>query len=55
VCRGEPPAPCTEWRLGTKTETYVFREAAPEGAGALQHAFDALRAAYADVPSNEER
>lgn len=55
VCRGKPPEACTEWRLGTKTETYVFREVAPEGAGALRRAFDALRAAYADVPSNEER
>lgn len=54
VCRGKLPAPCTEWRLGTKTETYVFREVAPAGAGALRRAFDALRATYADVPSSEE-
>jgi hypothetical protein len=55
VCRGKPPAPCSEWRLGTKTETYVFREVGPAGEGALKRAFDALRAAYGDVPSNEER
>jgi hypothetical protein len=55
VCRGPAPAPCTEWRVATKTETYVFREVPPAGGAALQRAFDALRGAYADVPANEER
>ena len=55
VCRGPEPRPCTEWHLGTKTETYVFRQATPAGEGALRRAFDALRAAYADVPAREER
>ena len=27
VCRGPAGAPCSEWRLSTKTEVYVFREA----------------------------
>ncbi|HQQ77301.1 MAG TPA: hypothetical protein PLB01_08085 [Thermoanaerobaculia bacterium] len=55
VCRGGPAAACTEWRVATKIETYVFREAPPEGGASLRRAFDALRGAYADVPSSEER
>lgn len=55
VCRGKPPAPCTEWHLATKVETYVFREAGPPGAGALRRAFDAVRGTYPDIPSSEER
>jgi hypothetical protein len=55
VCRGGAAAPCTEWRVATKTETYVFRESPPEGGATLRRAFDALRGAYADVPSAEER
>ena len=52
--RGEG-ATCTEWRVSTKTETYVFREAPPAGGAELRRAFDALRGAYADLPSSEER
>lgn len=48
-------AACTEWRVSTRTETYVFRESPPAGGAALRRAFDALRAAYADVPSSEAR
>jgi hypothetical protein len=55
VCRGGGKAPCTEWRVATKTETYVFREVPPAGGASLRRAFDALRGAYADVPSTEER
>lgn len=54
VCRGEAGR-CTEWRLLTKTETYVFREAPSAGGATLRRAFDALRGAYADVPSSEKR
>jgi hypothetical protein len=53
VCRGG--AACTEWRVATKTETYVFRESPSEGGASLRRAFDALRGAYADVPSDEQR
>ncbi len=52
--RGEGAA-CTEWRVSTKTETYVFREAPPAGGVELRRAFDALRGAYADLPSSVER
>ncbi|HEY3348335.1 MAG TPA: hypothetical protein VGM13_00995 [Thermoanaerobaculia bacterium] len=55
VCRGGAAAPCTEWRVATKTEDYVFREVPPAGGASLRRAFDALRGAYADVPSTEER
>lgn len=55
VCRGGAAAPCTEWRVATKTEEYVFREVAPAGGASLRRAFDALRGAYADVPSSEAR
>jgi hypothetical protein len=55
VCRGGAAAACTEWRVATKTEEYVFREVPPAGGASLRRAFDALRAAYADVPSTEER
>lgn len=54
-CPGGPAAPCTEWRLSTRTDTYVFREVPPAGGEALRRAFDALRGAYADIPSSEER
>jgi hypothetical protein len=54
-CAGGPPAPCSEWSVSTRTETYVFREVPPAGGAALRRAFDALRGAYADVPSAEER
>jgi hypothetical protein len=54
-CPGGVAAPCTEWRVSTRTETYVFREAPAAGGTALRRAFDALRGAYADVPSAEER
>jgi hypothetical protein len=52
-CRGPAAAPCTEWRLSTKTETYVFREVPPARGETLRRAFDALRGAYPDVPSSE--
>ncbi len=55
VCRGGAAAPCTEWRVSTKTETYVFRELPSAAGAALRRAFDALRGAYADVPSEELR
>jgi hypothetical protein len=55
VCRGGAAAPCTEWRVATKTEEYVFREVPPADGASLRRAFDALRGAYADVPSAEER
>jgi hypothetical protein len=55
VCRGGSTAPCTEWRIATKTETYVFRESPSAGGEAIRRAFDALRGAYADIPSNEDR
>jgi len=55
VCLGGAAAPCTEWRVATKTETYVFRELPSAGGASLRRAFDALRAAYADVPSAEKR
>jgi hypothetical protein len=55
LCRGAARAPCTEWRLSTKNETYVFREVPPAGGETLRRAFDALRGAYPDVPSTEER
>ncbi|MBK9061670.1 MAG: hypothetical protein IPL89_00460 [Acidobacteria bacterium] len=55
VCRGGADAPCTEWRVATKTEDYIFREVPPAGGASLRRAFDALRGAYADVPSAEER
>ena len=55
VCRGGAAAKCTEWRVATKTEEYVFRELPPAGGASLRRAFDALRGAYADVPSNEAR
>jgi hypothetical protein len=55
VCRGGAAAPCTEWRVATKTEEFVFREVPPQGGASLRRAFDALRGAYADVPSTEER
>ena len=54
-CGREAASPCTEWRVLTKTETYVFRESPPAGGAAVRRAFDDLRAAYADVPSSEER
>lgn len=54
-CPGGLAAPCTEWRVSTRSETYVFREVPPAGGSALRRAFDALRGAYADVPSSEER
>jgi len=47
-------APCTEWRVATRTETYVFRARAAGTDAELRSAFDALRAAY-DVPSKETR
>lgn len=53
VCRGG--APCSEWRVSTKTDVYVFREAPPSSGAVLRRVFDALRAAYADVPSEETR
>jgi hypothetical protein len=46
--------PCTEWRVSTRAETFVFREVPPAGGSALRRAFDALRGAYADLPSSEE-
>ncbi len=49
-----PGAPCTEWRVATRTETYVFRARAAGADAELKSAFDALRAAY-DVPSGETR
>jgi hypothetical protein len=55
LCRGGPPSPCTEWRVSTKTEAYVFREAPPAGGRTLRRVFDALRGAYGEVPSAEER
>ena len=55
LCPGASGAPCTEWRVFTKTETYVFRESPPVGGGALRRAFDALRGAYGDLPSSEAR
>jgi hypothetical protein len=54
-CRGAAGAPCTEWRLSTKGETYVFREVPPAGGETLRRVFDALRGAYPGVPSDEER
>jgi hypothetical protein len=54
-CRGAADAPCTEWRVSTKNETYVLREAPPAGGTTLRRAFDALRGTYPDVPSSEER
>ncbi len=51
VCPRGPDAPCLEWRVSTKTETYVFREEPPASGAVLRRVFDALRAAYADVPS----
>ncbi len=54
-CGREAGSPCTEWRISTKTETYVFRESPPVTGATLRRAFDALRAAYADVPSSEVR
>lgn len=54
-CRGGPEAPCTEWRLSTKNETYVFREVPPAGGATLRRAFEALLGAYPDIPSGEER
>lgn len=55
VCPGGASKPCTEWRVTTRTETYVFRESPPAGGAALRRAFDALRGTYADIPSSEER
>jgi hypothetical protein len=55
VCRGGAGAPCTEWHVATRTETFVFREVPPAGGDALRRAFAALRGAYADVPSGEKR
>jgi hypothetical protein len=54
-CRGAAGAPCTEWRLSTKNETYVFREVPPAGGEILRRVFDALLGAYPDLPSTEER
>jgi hypothetical protein len=54
LCRGAPSA-CTEWRVSTRTETYVFRETPPAQGASLRRAFDALRGAYADIPSAETR
>lgn len=54
-CRGAAEAPCTEWRLSTKNETYVFREVPLARGETLRRVFDALRGAYPDVPSTEER
>lgn len=54
-CPGGVAAPCTRWRVSTRTETYVFREVSPAGGVALRRAFDALRGAYPDLPSSEER
>jgi hypothetical protein len=54
-CPGGLAAPCTEWRVSTRTETFVFREAPPAGGTALRRAFDAVRGAYGDIPSSEER
>jgi hypothetical protein len=54
-CPGGTPAPCTEWRVFTRTDAYVFREVPPAGGATLRRAFDALRAAYADLPSSEVR
>jgi hypothetical protein len=54
-CHGAPGTPCTEWRLSTKNETYVFREVPPAGGEVLRRVFDALRGAYPGVPSDEER
>lgn len=55
VCPGGPKAACTEWRVSTKTETYAFRELPSASGAVLRRIFDALRAAYADVPSEETR
>jgi hypothetical protein len=55
TCPGGLAAPCTEWRVSTHAETYVFREVPPAGGAALRRAFAALRGAYADLPSSEER
>lgn len=55
ACPKGAAAPCTEWRLATKTETYVFREAPEAGGGVLRRVFAAFRAAYADLPSSEAR
>ena len=55
VCPGKADMACTEWRLVTKTETYVFRETPSRGGATLKRAFDALRGAYPDVPSSEKR
>ena len=54
-CPAGPAAPCTEWRVSIRTETYVFRETPSADGSALRRAFDALRGAYADVPSSETR
>ena len=55
VCPGGAEKPCTEWKLATKTETYVFREDPPAGGAALRRVFEALRGAYAELPSAETR
>ena len=55
VCPGGAERPCTEWRLATKTETFVFREVPPAGGATLKRVFEALRAAYAELPSAETR
>jgi hypothetical protein len=55
VCRGGAAPACTEWRVATKTETYVFREAPARDGAALQAAFNALRGAYPDIPAEEKR
>jgi hypothetical protein len=54
-CGGAAGAPCTEWRISTNAETYVFREVPLAGGTMLRRGFDALRGAYPDVPSSEER
>ncbi|HTS03211.1 MAG TPA: hypothetical protein VMN04_11850 [Thermoanaerobaculia bacterium] len=54
-CPAGPAASCTQWRISTRTETYVFREEPSAGGATLRRAFDALRGAYADVPSSEGR
>lgn len=55
VCPKGAAAPCTEWRLLTKTETYVFQEAPDAGGAVVRRVFDAFRAAYAGLPSSETR
>jgi hypothetical protein len=55
LCPGAAGAPCTEWRVSTRTETYAFRAAGGGDGAALRRIFDALRAAYSDLPAEETR